>query len=618
MLVTIDRLNLEFNEDIESMQKDLAELKRLEKAIEGSVHYNLLAGKTQMLAKGKGVTKKERSRLIHTNSIAYSIVEKMIRKIYDKVLEKYPDFDSEEYRTMFELNKEIAVKRGIIMAKAHDIGHVAFGHQGENSINDFVSQITDYDEINAILAEHKKYFGEEYEIEQGHINIVDAYEDSLMPLPVASLSFEHNELSAILLNQIMEKNGITFSNEGEVRKLTLGVLGHSTSRTPMQLLENDLIAQIVRVADKVEYINLDYDEISSLLRVSPHIESELISYLSKGAPERMQKTMDDLVEEALNLGVVCEGSDTMKKLFKIRKLYENMVYMYDGSYAYSKLKELLAISDDPIALEKYYAQNKGVKALYPPEIVAMLKEDTEVLKSAEPSSLRYDDAKQRILAEQVYFKSVMQGENSDRIYYIYQRLLQYYYTYPEQIPNEITTTINPIDIVQSKQITYSLDSDYTNLQRVLEFISLMDDETVMQQYRTLVEERIEKGPGFGIEPVRMDEIKSYLKTKYDEEAQKLVIKENIGTRSYEEARILYSRRSREFFANSLTEEGKIAMKRHYQVRFQEYAEDLEYLERMLRADEEREKKMPPQERIHPEGIEGQITKKVEIREDEQK
>lgn len=66
----------------------------------------------------------------------------------------------------------------------------------------------------------------------------------------------------------------------------------------------------------------------------------------------------------------------------------------------------------------------------------------------------------------------------------------------------------------------------------------MDDQEMMTQYRNLVEERIEKGKGFGVEPISMKEIKAYLREKYNEEATKLVIQENIGTRTLDEARAL--------------------------------------------------------------------------------
>lgn len=589
MLLTIDKLNINFNEDINEMRMKLAELKRLNEAIENSAHYKLLAGKTQMIGKGKGVTKKERSRYIHTNNIAHLVVKRSVEKIYDRILEEIPDLASGEYEEIFELNKEIDIQRGIIMAKAHDIGHVAWGHEGEKAINEFMSQIKNPMEIQAILNQNKKYFGEEYERNQGHIT-----DDNSFEFRVQSLSFEHNELSAIIFNEIVEKENINLTPE-EIRKLTLGILGHSTSRTPISLLENDVIAQLVRVADKVEYINADYDEICSLLCVDLSTEDKILEYFQKTFPERLEQTTNDLAEEVFRTGEINEGHFTMRRLRRARKSYEDIIYVYDGSYAKSILKDLLQIADDQDALQEYYSKHKGVEVLYPPNVVKQIREDYETMRTisqkqhmTEEDVLIFDDAYQRILTEKVHFKGAFQGENPERIYFMYQRILNYYYNKPEMIPTGmLSSKVNPIDIKKSAEFEYELNPEQTNLQRLREYISLLDDKSLEEEYDRLVNERIDKGHGFGIEPITMEEIKLYLRRKLDEEAQKRIVQSNMGTRSYEEARALCSQEGKRYYEEFLTDEGKNAVKKAYEIRLAEHFKDYIYLQKMYEADEKR-------------------------------
>lgn len=602
MLVTIGKLNLEFNEDIEALKCDISELEKLIQAIKNSPHFALLAGKTQMLGKGKGITKKERSREIHTNTIAYGVVKPTISLVYDRVLEEKPALASTEYSEMFELNKKYAMLRGEAMALAHDLGHVACGHQGERALNSFLSNIGDSNEIKTILDEHRRFFGEDYEKQQGHID-----DDTLLDiLPVnkkeLGLSFEHNELSALILNQIIEREGLSFSNSEEVSSLTLGVLGHSTSRTSVDLLENDLPAQIVRVADKVEYINIDFDEIYSLINIPNPLEEGISSYLQKTSSDRIKQTTYDLTEDAIRLGKISEKNLTMRRLSRMRELYEDIIiYSYEGRYSNAILRELLEIADKPEQLAKYYSSHKGTEALYPPELLETLKSDLVILKNSKDYSQHtVDDAYQNISGQRVYFKSIMQGENSDRIFLLYQRILDYYYKNPDKIPTQITRTVNPIDITQTRQISYTLNSEQSIVQRLLEYVSLMDDEEMIRQYESLVEERIENGPNYGIEPIRMDEIKTFLYFDYEAGIDSFKRKEGLDTRSEGEIKNLFNQRNKEFFTTRLTTKGKEAMRKYYQIRFAEYDKDFQYLQRMISADEERAKVAGEEEKIQTE------------------
>lgn len=602
MLITVDKLSIDFNEDEQEMEHQLAELKKLEKAIEDSTHFKLLAGKTQMIARGKGKVQKERSRLQHTRAIANLVVKPQIEQIYDRILQENPIYQtSEKHKRIFELNKQIAITRGMCMAKAHDIGHVPFGHEGERAINDFFSSITKQDDVSSVLAEHLKYFGRRYEQKQGHID--EELVDEIFPSSVdVQLSFEHNELSGILLNQIMQKNGIDLSDE-EKLALTLGVLGHSTSRTPFELLQNDLVAQIVRVADKVEYINFDYDEIAGLIAMDiSKLSKEQIDYLRKSSPERIKETNRALVEEAFSTGRIYEKNPAMKSLTGIRKAYDDLIYLYDGMYADGLLRDLLSIADDPEKLQMYYDKHPGVEAMYSKETLNMFKRCRQMaLEARQPgtsiTAMDLENAYNKMTTEQLHFKGILQGENSDRISLIYDRILKYYYEHQEEIPEQVSREMTPIDLVKSDKINYSLTPDYTALQRTLEYISLMDDQEMMDQYHILAEKRIKEGEGHGIKPISMNEVKQFLREFYDQEVEKYRRTrqgEDEGVYNFSEARKKYTVKSREFFDTKLTKRGKEALAQSYQERFLEYAEDHALFRRMKKMDkariEEKERK----------------------------
>ena len=288
MLVTVDNLNLDFLSDIDELNKLIEEYKKLEKAIEESPYYKLLAGKTQVLGKDKGTSKKERSRLAHTKMVAF-IAGEIVGKVYDSVLEANPSFrEPGKLQTIFELNRELAVIKARCIGKAHDIGHEPFGHAGEKAKNDFYSSLTP-NEIGIILNKHRANFGEKYEKEQGHDHSISHYAHR-----GNTISFEHNESSALLFNEIVKDNNIKLP-DSEIKDCTLGILAHSTSRVSnFELIEGNLAAQAVRVSDKIEYRNADFDELRELL-LEPKHESITAGFLRMSFKDRIRLIIDRIV-----------------------------------------------------------------------------------------------------------------------------------------------------------------------------------------------------------------------------------------------------------------------------------------------------------------------------------
>lgn len=600
MLFTLDKLNIEFIDDLDELERLIGEYDRLEHAIEDSVHYKLLAGKTQTLGKGKGVVK-ERSRFVHTNNIANMVAKKLVQKIYSRILEQYPEMlGSDELKAKFELNRELMIRKAVCMAKAHDIGHVAFGHEGERAINNYFSGLSPQ-EVRAILQEHRSYFGDEYETEQGHISQDFAKHTRSGRV----VSFEHNELGAILFNQIVKRNGINLP-ESELSDMTLGILAHSTSRVrKFGLIQDNLPAQIVRAGDKVEYRNADYDELRRLIKMDPDMPMSVVDYLQKPLPERINSTNEELVDEAIRNGRIWESrlkswesEPVMQRLSIFRKAYEDAIFLYDSSYSYHLLKdELFPLLDDPEALKKYYEEHPGVDVFYPEDVVREIYTKSQDLdartESGEEPSLEADELDEDIWKATIPFKSVMQGENSERIYSIYLKVLEYYHTHPEEIPEETDVLITPIDNRPGEMVHYTLNKEYTtDIQRALEYVSLLDDDSMIKRYKELVELRIKDGPGHGVEPVTADEMKSAIYESYNASVNKF--QQSISIYSQEEAEKIYIQTGNSFYGKGLTPLGQSIYKKYYAKRFAEYAEDQE-LQRRMEAEDRRLGRVPEED-----------------------
>lgn len=300
------KLKIELEEDIVKLKTEIRQLKKLKQEILKSPAYCLLDGKTQMIDE-----KKEnaiRSRLDHTNNVA-SIAKRIIGRIYD--LCSIKEISDTE---IFKLNKERAELYTEITALSHDLGHTPFGHSGEAVVNEFMQSIQDKETIEKIIARRKECFGEEYEEEQGHTGDFKG-----------RLSFEHNEQSALEFHRIIERSSENFS-QINIEEIITGILAHSISRVPE--VPKALIAQIVRQTDKIEYRNRDYEEVMEHVRYSDE-EEELKRYQSIPAKQRIRQIIEDIANEAVTKGRIEDDNDALKMCKKLRKKYENIVYLLD-------------------------------------------------------------------------------------------------------------------------------------------------------------------------------------------------------------------------------------------------------------------------------------------------
>lgn len=303
MIIYKDKLSIELEENVEDLKEQIKQLRNLKKAILSSPVYNLLDGKTQMIDKKTDI--EVRSRLDHTKNVA-RISKRIIGRIYDLC-----SIEAISETEIYILNKQKAELEAEIVALAHDLGHTPFGHNGEAALNEFMQSITDEKAITKIVQDRVKYFGAEYEEQQGH---TEGFK--------GKLSFEHNEQSAIEFWKIIEQNPEAF-DKINTKKMITGILAHSISRVPE--VPNDLISQIVRQTDKIEYRNKDYDEIKKYI-VFKEGEEQLKAYDKKSSGERISEIVEDLANEAVQKGRIDDDNESLKKCKQLRKKYENIIY----------------------------------------------------------------------------------------------------------------------------------------------------------------------------------------------------------------------------------------------------------------------------------------------------
>ncbi|MCI8353324.1 MAG: HD domain-containing protein [Clostridia bacterium] len=303
MLIYKDKLNIELEEDIDYVKEQIKQLRNLKKAILSSSVYKLLDGKTQMIE--KKIDGELRSRLDHTKNVA-RITKRIVGRIYELC-----SIEAISVTETYKLNKQKAELEAEITALAHDLGHTPFGHNGEAALNEFMQSITDEDAIAKIIQERVKCFGAEYEEQQGH---TEGFK--------GKLSFEHNEQSAMEFMKIIEQNPEAF-DKINTKKMITGILAHSISRVPE--VPDDLVSQIVRQTDKIEYRNKDYDEIRKYI-VFKEGEEELQAYDKKTSGERISEIVEDIANEAVQKGRIDDDNEALKKCKQLRKKYESIVY----------------------------------------------------------------------------------------------------------------------------------------------------------------------------------------------------------------------------------------------------------------------------------------------------
>ncbi|MBQ9464300.1 MAG: deoxyguanosinetriphosphate triphosphohydrolase [Lachnospiraceae bacterium] len=180
------------------------------------------------------------------------------------------------------------------IALGHDLGHTPFGHAGEAVLNELCADIG---------------------------------------------GFRHNEQSVRTV-EVIEKGGEGLNLTKEVRD---GMLNHRSSCMPATLE-----GQIVRIADKIAYINHDIDDaIRAGVLAEEMFPSEYTDVLGHSVKIRLDRMITCLIEDSADADVITmrqEMLDAMKGLrtYLFRHLYRGSVAKAEDVKAQDLLRALYA------------------------------------------------------------------------------------------------------------------------------------------------------------------------------------------------------------------------------------------------------------------------------------
>lgn len=183
------------------------------------------------------------------------------------------------------------------IALGHDLGHSAFGHAGEDSLN-----------------------------------------------KICPLGFKHYEQS-IRVVEFLEKNGKGLNLTFEVKD---GILNHGTNGHP-----KTLEACIVRLSDKIAYINHDIDDsIRAKMFVEKDLPKKYTSILGDSVRKRLDNLIHDVINNSINKNKIEMSSDIYEAMMGLREWMFKNVYLNERAKAEEpKAKGILR------SLYLYYIEN---------------------------------------------------------------------------------------------------------------------------------------------------------------------------------------------------------------------------------------------------------------------
>jgi len=189
----------------------------------------------------------------------------------------------------------------------HDLGHTPFGHAGERALNE-----------------------------------------------VCPGGFRHNEQSVRVV-EYLEKDGRGLNLTKEVLD---GILTHQTAGEPMTLE-----GQIVRLSDKIAYVNHDVDDaIRGGILSEADIPPKFRKILGNSTKERLNTITHDVIVNSMDKPVVCmseEVDEAMQGLrrFMFENVYRNPLAKREENKAVEMVKNLYAYYlDNPEKLPEEYLQ----------------------------------------------------------------------------------------------------------------------------------------------------------------------------------------------------------------------------------------------------------------------
>lgn len=209
------------------------------------------------------------------------------------------------------LNEDLAEA----IALGHDLGHTPFGHAGERALN-----------------------------------------------RVCEGGFEHH-LQSIRVVELLEKNGKGLNLTKEVRD---GIKNHQTAGSP-----STLEGKVVRLSDKIAYINHDIDDaVRGLIITEEDIPRELTDVLGHSPKERLNTLIHDIVLNSEGKNDIIMSEPVEKAMLNLRK------YMFQNVYTNPVAKGQEAKAEQMI--EQLYEYYLNHYERLPEEYVYMIEVKKEV------------------------------------------------------------------------------------------------------------------------------------------------------------------------------------------------------------------------------------------------
>jgi len=251
---------------------------------------------------------RDRDRVLHS---------KAFRRLKHKT-QVFLDPEEDHYRTRLTHTLEVAqiartISRALrlnedlaeAIALAHDLGHPPFGHAGEQALDE-------------VLQEY---------------------------LP--GKRFRHWEQSLRVVD-VLEREGKGLNLTHETRE---GILYHSKGRADLDadLLPDEctLEAQVVRIADRIAYVNHDIDDAIRAKVIQPNdLPSECVQLLGETSSERIESMVLDVIENSLGCAHVCmsvpiqQATDRLKEFLFERVYQEEAIGLKELQKAKGILKTL--------------------------------------------------------------------------------------------------------------------------------------------------------------------------------------------------------------------------------------------------------------------------------------
>ena len=159
--------------------------------------------------------------------------------------------------------------------------------------------------------------------------------------------FRHNEQSVRVV-QFLEKDGRGLNLTWEVRD---GILNHQTAGHP-----STLEGQIVRLSDKIAYINHDIDDaIRGGIISEEDIPKELRNTLGKNVRERLNRLIHDVITNSMDQPSIRMSDEISQAMAELRKymfanVYQNPQAKGEEGKAVQMVEKLYLYYEDRIEL----------------------------------------------------------------------------------------------------------------------------------------------------------------------------------------------------------------------------------------------------------------------------